>query len=201
MTKWVEHPWDKKKGLHEIPWVDGIVVLSGGNRIQNNSGEIFYEWNDPDRFYAGIDLFKAGKSPILIFTGGNSIFDRKKTTEGQLYLNDAIKLGIDKDSIYITPPVFNTYEEALAINDLFINRINKNSKHLKIILVTSAFHMQRAKRVFEKNGFNVYPFPVDFQASQPIKFNLDPYNYIPNSRSLKNSSKAIREFIARFIYK
>ena len=34
----------------------------------------------------------------------------------------------------------------------------------RILLVTSAFHMRRAQRLFERQGPKVLPFPVDFQA-------------------------------------
>jgi uncharacterized SAM-binding protein YcdF (DUF218 family) len=34
-----------------------------------------------------------------------------------------------------------------------------------IILVTSAYHMQRSKYLFEKQGFDVMPYPVDFKSS------------------------------------
>ena len=54
----------------------------------------------------------------------------------------------------MTKEVINTYEESVAVSNLLGD--NKN-----IILVTSAFHMKRAKGLFEKRGFNVTAFKVD----------------------------------------
>ena len=31
---------------------------------------LIYEWSDPDRFFGGIELMKAGKARKIIFTGG-----------------------------------------------------------------------------------------------------------------------------------
>ena len=45
----------------------------------------------------------------------------------------------------------NTADEAVAVKELI-------SPSKKIILVTSAYHMYRAKRLFEKQGFIVFPF-------------------------------------------
>ena len=44
---------------------DGIVVLSGGRHLPPGNTKII-EWHDPDRFIAGIDLYKENKSNRLI---------------------------------------------------------------------------------------------------------------------------------------
>ena len=90
----------------------------------------------------------------------------------------------------------NTAQEAIEIRRN-LNKINSSSE---ILLVTSAFHMKRAKRLFERQGFLVYPFPVDFQTSK-ISGWQSPYQWIPNSWSLHRSSSALRELIGRIIYR
>ena len=40
---------------------------------------------DPDRFLAGLDLFRAGKAPRLLFTGGASPSRPGQSPEGQRY--------------------------------------------------------------------------------------------------------------------
>ena len=51
-----------------------------------------------------------------------------------------------------------------------------------IILVTSAFHMHRSKYLFEKQGFEVTPFPVDFNL-QIQKYLL--FSFLPSLGALK----------------
>ena len=57
------------------------------------------------------------------------------------------------------------------------------SKPLKphIILITSAYHMKRAKTIFQRRGFIVTPYPVDFQSKQIINKSvlLNPINLLP----------------------
>ncbi|MBM3275067.1 MAG: YdcF family protein, partial [Candidatus Sericytochromatia bacterium] len=48
---------------------DAIVVLSSGRIVAPGPAAIS-EWQDADRFFAGLELFKAGKAPLLVFTGG-----------------------------------------------------------------------------------------------------------------------------------
>ena len=84
--------------------------------------------------------------------------------EGDIYINEAISKGIPKENLFTTYPVTNTLQEAKAIKKLLVNEILSSKK--KIILVTSAFHMKRAKKVFEREGISVQPYPVDFKSSK-----------------------------------
>ena len=52
------------------------------------------EWEDPDRFLAGLDFYRFGKAPRLLFTGGASPFRPVQLPEGQCYLQEARQLGI-----------------------------------------------------------------------------------------------------------
>ena len=70
-----------------------------------------------------------------------------------------------------------------------------------IILVTSAFHMKRAKKVFEREGIKVQGYPVDFNGKQIKNIYSNPLNWFPNVNSLRSSSIGIREIIGRIIYR
>ena len=95
-----------------------------------------------------------------------------------------------------TPPVVNTAEEAVAIARLLPGRP-------RILLVTSAFHMRRAQRLFERQGLVVQPFPVDFQARGAWAGPLwrDPSQWLPSARALDDSSRALRELLGRLVYR
>ena len=157
------------------------------------------EWADPDRFLAGIDLYKANKSSRLIFTGGVDPMVYGLPPEGDIYIREAISMGIPKKDLFTTYAVNNTLQEAKAIKKLLSNEILSSQK--KIILVTSAFHMKRAKKVFEKEGLNVQPYPVDFKINKSFYKELrNPIKWIPSSAHLNRSSNAIREIIGRIVY-
>ena len=80
-------------------------------------------------------------------------------------------------------------------------RIKLNLPQIKnstIILVTSAFHMHRSKYLFEKQGFDIIPYPVDFKTSN-AKTSI--MNFLPSISSLNKVSLFIRENIGRLYYK
>ena len=194
----LEHPWERIDYSLVAP-SDGIVVLSGGRHLPPGDTKII-EWYDPDRFLAGIDLYKENKSNRLIFTGGINPLKSDLPPEGDIYIKEAISMGLPKEDLFTTYPVSNTLQEAKAIKKLLNNELPLVQN--RIILVTSAFHMKRAKKVFESEGISVQPYPVDFKSNKSfISSLLNPLSWIPSSYSLNKSSNGIREIIGRFIYK
>ena len=196
--RFIEHPWERKE-IQSVNKAYGIVVLSGARQIPLGNTEII-EWNDPDRFFAGIELYKSGKGNKLIFTGGFNPYDPDLSPEGRIYSKEVLEYGIPKKDILSTYSVLNTKQEAKAIKQLLDEKIPPKQK--RIILVTSAFHMTRAKFIFEKEGISVQPFPVDFKSTKSVNSILfNPTNWLPSSNSLFNTSFVIRELIGRIIYR
>ena len=194
LWRWLEAPWQRRAAT-AAPRADAIVVLSGGRHPAPGAARVS-EWHNPVRFLAGLDLYRAGKSPRLLFTGGASPFRPGQPPEGQRYLQEARQLGIPAAAMASTPPVVNTAEEAAAIRQLLPARAC-------ILLVTSAFHMRRAQRLFERQGLKVLPFPVDFQARGRWAGPLwrDPSQWLPSARALDDSSRALRELLGRLVYR
>ena len=194
LWRWLEAPWQRRAAT-AAPRADAIVVLSGGRHPAPGAARVS-EWGDPDRFLAGLDLYRAGKASRLLFTGGASPFRPGQSLEGQRYLQEARQLGIPAAAMASTPPVVNTAEEAAAIRKLLPARA-------RILLVTSAFHMRRAQRLFERQGLQVLPFPVDFQARGRWADPLwgDPTQWLPSARALDDSSRALRELLGRLVYR
>jgi uncharacterized SAM-binding protein YcdF (DUF218 family) len=132
-----------RKPISTIDSADAIVVLSGMLEINEVGDSTYVEWGDPDRFFGGIALIKAGKAQKLVFTGGKMPWDKVKKTEGIVLKEYAISNGIPTQKILLTKNVENTADEAVAVKELINSR-------KRIILVTSAYHMYRAKMLFEK---------------------------------------------------
>jgi uncharacterized SAM-binding protein YcdF (DUF218 family) len=151
-----------RKPISTIDSADAIVVLSGMLEINDVGDSTYIEWGDPDRFFGGIALFKASKAQKIVFTGGKMPWDKAKKTEGAVLKEYAISNGIASEKIFVTKDVENTADEAVAVKEL----INPRKK---IILVTSAYHIYRAKRLFEKQGFELIPFKVDYKVSENKK--------------------------------
>ena len=170
---------------------DSIVVLSGMIRTINSKDGLYYEFGEAsDRIFAGINLFKEKKAPKLILTRGKLPWS-VGIPEGEYLKEIAITNGISKNNILLTENVENTDQEAKAIKKLLSD--NKS----KVLLVTSAFHMPRAQKVFEAAGINVVPFPVDFQKGlSKITF----MSFMPSANALSGTSFFAREMMGRIYY-
>ena len=88
----LEAPWQRRQAI-EAPTADFIVVLSGGRHPALGSARL-REWGDPYRFFAGIDLYRAAKAPLLLFTGGSSPYRPAQPPEGHRKPQEAHQLGI-----------------------------------------------------------------------------------------------------------
>jgi len=170
---------------------DAIVVLSGMVRTINGKNGLSYEWGEAsDRIFAGIELVKKNKAPIMILTGGKLPWSVGKP-EGEYLRDIAIKYGVPNKNVLLTENVENTDQEAKAVAKL----INKALP--KIILVTSAFHMPRAQKVFEAAGINTEPFAVDFLSGADKSTVM---NFIPSAAAFNQTNFFIRELIGRLYY-
>jgi uncharacterized SAM-binding protein YcdF (DUF218 family) len=180
-----------RKPISAIYSADAIVVLSGMLGINEMGDSTYIEWGDPDRFFGGIALFKAGKAQKLVFTGGKMPWDKVKKTEGEVLKEYAISNGIASEKIFVTKDVENTADEAVSVKELI-------SPSKRIILVTSAFHMYRAKMLFEKQGFEVIPLKVDYKTSRNSVTNV--LDFLPSSNNLELTEVGIREILGRIYY-
>jgi uncharacterized SAM-binding protein YcdF (DUF218 family) len=192
--------WAVRIDAADAPKADAIIVLSGGRFVAPGAAGVS-EWSDADRFYGGVELFQAGKAPLLIFTGGWSPWEPDAKPEGDISIKYAEALGISPINMLTTSTVVNTVGEARAVSELLLKNIKDNKKYddqFKILLVTSAFHMPRAKKLFELEGLQVLPFPVDFKVSAARELSI--IDFLPSSGSLNLTETAIREFYGRLFY-
>ena len=174
-----------------VPKADAVLVLSGMlGGFETEDGYVT-EWGDPDRFFVGVHLVKMGKADRLIFTRGKMPWS-ESPPEGELLKQKALEMGIFPEQILLTSIVSNTAEESSAVKDLMAER-----QLSKIILVTSSFHLPRAKLLFDQVGVETYPYPTDFKvASRDITW----LHFIPSADALRNTSSGIREYLGRIYY-
>ena len=181
----------KYQKLENLDKVDAIVILGGMLKIYEFENNYTVEWQDPDRFFKGIELYNSFKSDKIVFTGGKSPFNMTAVSEGSVLKNYALKYGVLEEDIIVTKEVLNTYDESLAVSEVL-------GENKTVILVTSAFHMKRAKLLFEQQGVKIIPYKVDFKSS--INSRLYFIDFIPNSLALKKTEIALRELLGRLYY-
>ena len=177
--------------IEELDEADAIVILGGMLKIYEFENSYNVEWNDPDRFFKGIKLYDSLKSDKIIFTGGKSPFNLTQVSEGSVLKNYALKYGVLEEDIIVTKEVLNTYDESLAVSEVL-------GENKTIILVTSAFHMKRAKFLFEKQNLRVIPYKVDYLSTTNPKLHF--IDFLPSSSGLQKTEIALREQLGRLYY-
>lgn len=192
-----------ERGMERVPAsakvnADAIVVLSEGRTLAPGKAKIS-EWNDADRFFGGIELFKAGKAPLLVFTGGAAPWEPTAPMEGTVLVNYAQQWGVPASALLTTGRVVNTAGEARAVYALLCPHAQAKEAEQKatILLVTSAYHIPRARIEFEKAGFSVEPFPVDFLV--PSERVFDFTDLLPSPKGIGDTTLALRETYGRLV--
>ena len=175
---------------NETARADTVIVLSGMVRLIEKNDVIHYEFSEAvDRIFAGINLLKIGKAQKIILTRGKLPWS-VGVPEGEFLAEFIQSQGINPNRILLSEIVQNTNEEAKAISRM----LPKNSE---VILVTSAFHMPRAVKVFQNQNLKVIPYAVDFRSS--VK-EINIIDFLPQASAFKDSNFYFREIIGRVYY-
>ncbi|MGX7872939.1 YdcF family protein [Mesorhizobium sp. ORM6] len=173
--------------------VDGIVVLGGGFEGAINLVRGGYELSTSgDRMVEAAILARHFPQAKVVISGGNgSLF-----LDGEGDADTAPRLlgplGISADRLILEDKSRNTYENAV-----FSRKLVEPKPGETWLLVTSAFHMPRAKALFDKAGFATIPWPVDFRTSGREGVGLFRDNA---ADSVQNTTIAIHEWIGLFAY-
>ena len=175
---------------NDVDTADAVVVLSGMIRTIKQNNGINYEFTDAvDRILAGTELLKLNKAQKIILTRGKLPWN-KGAPEGEFLSQFLRSRGIDQNKIVLTEVVQNTNDEAKAISKM----LPQNSE---VILVTSAFHMPRAEKVFQNQNLKVVPYAVDFRSSTK---KIDILDFLPQANAFNDSNFYFREIIGRAYY-
>lgn len=173
-------------GTLQVGGYDAVVLLGGGIGKHKECGrtELF---GAADRAWAAARRWKAyqdGKMP-LICTGVGC-------AEATIpLLKD---WGVPAEAIVALEEPRNTEEEARMIASLGMKRV---------LLVTSAWHMKRARMLFERAGLEVVAAPCDYEMHYAAEKPIEISDFFPSAdcSALCRNSAAIKEWVARAGYR
>lgn len=182
----------------DLPQAEAIVVLGGGTRPRI-APRPWYELNEAgDRILYGSWLYKQGKAPLMVVTGGRADwYGEGGNPESEDMAAIAELLGVPAANILQESQSFNTRDNATNTKQILEPRgINK------ILLVTSALHMPRSMEIFRKVGFETIPAPTDFLSvnNENNKGWGVILDLLPNAEALRNTTNAIKEYIGLVVY-
>ncbi|MBA2944073.1 YdcF family protein [Paenibacillus sp. CGMCC 1.16610] len=168
---------------------DVIVMLTGGATLDTpdplTKGEGYLTGNTAARVLTIAELYRSTKLPILL-SGGQVFTD--SGNESQISKRHLIALGVPEASIFLDDTSRNTEENALHTQAMLTANGWQHP-----ILVTSAFHMARSVKQFQKLKVDVTPYPTDYisQGQQALGIS----KFIPSASGLSNTSIALKEYL------
>ena len=191
-----------------FPKADAIVLLGGSMGAETNLSSYAEMWSGADRVWQAARLYKAGKAPKVIATGNHAV----DSTLGLL-----LDFGVAKDDINFMD-ARNTEEEAKGIRKILVREErekgsggvrelgveasnshshppkNSSAARQKVLLVTSAWHMKRARMMFEKYApdIEVVCAPADFENTMTAKRG---FSIIPDFNVFSLNSVALHEWV------
>lgn len=138
----------------------GVIVLGGALE----SGRISQQHVQPllndsaERMTLAVSLWQRNPGLRLVFTGGEGELFGSGPSEARRAQALFASLGVPTAALTLESRSRNTYENAV-----FTRELPGVDARQPWLLLTSAWHMPRALATFEKAGWNVTPFPVDFR--------------------------------------
>ena len=149
--------------VESFPEADAIVLLGGSMGIETNMSSYAEMATSADRIWQAARLYRAGKANKIIATGNGAV----DTTLPLL-----LDFGVAKADVSFMDAV-NTEEEARSIGKMLVKSVgveelgaeefdspthpikHSSTARPKVLLVTSAWHMKRARLMFEKYALEI----------------------------------------------
>lgn len=182
------------ESIEAIPDASAILLLGGSlgpplpPRLSADLG------SGADRVLHTARLYRAGKAPLVIASGGPMAW-RDSGTEGAPSMAFLLEeWGVPRDAIVLEGSARNTRENCLRAKEI-VDRRGLS----RVLVVTSALHMRRALATCLSAGLDAVPAPTDYgivdgRGDQPMK-------WIPDSTALDNTTQVFRELLGFEVYR
>lgn len=180
----------RPKALSVIPEADAIVLLGGATRGDTHLSGLGDLNQQADRIVHALQLYRAGKAPLILLSGGA---DRNSRPEAELMHEHLELMGVSPQAMLSERKSRDTRENAVYSTILLRDKGVRS-----ILLVTSGFHMRRAVPLFEAQGLVVIPAPTDFQ--RLVGRSAVP-RWLPTADDLVRTTYALREFAGYEVYR
>lgn len=171
------------------------IVLGGYSNSLRSAPDKLVLGSDANRLTDAIRLYKTGKIKKLLLTGGTGAFFGKGVSEAPLAKQFLLDLGIPHADILVEAGSRNTNENAMFTAKL----LSAEQKQRTSLLVTSAFHMRRARACFRKAGISVQPYATDLRGNEVIYSSFR--DFLPDSWVLWQWEFLLREWAGTIAYR
>lgn len=158
-----------------------VVVLGGWHKTNRQiplSSQLSQD--SLTRIVEAIGIYHQNLGSKLVLSGAPP--KKEIASNAQMMAKMAILLGVPNEDIILEERPDNTESEVRFIKEIV--------RREPFVLVTSASHMPRAMKLFQRQGLTPLPAPVNFLILKDIQFSL-----IPSAVALQSSEKSLHEYL------
>lgn len=164
-----------------------FAIVAGGFGSVGADGDGYFN-SASDRFLQAVRLYKTGAVKGILISGGNSKKNDAGFQEGRWAKGQMVQFGVPASAILVEDRSDNTRENATNSKKI-LDSVRAKPPYL---LITSAFHMPRAQRLYKQTGLDIIPYPCNYTEGRG-PFTLS--DLIPQVSLLSSWSKYIKESV------
>lgn len=171
----------------------GVVVLGGAlarSELWTEHRQVALN-DHAERMTEAFALARTHPELTILFTGGIADVRGTGLTEAQRAQIFFTQMGLAPDRVLYEDRSRTTFEN--AVNSAALPGVDRTRPWL---LLTSAFHMPRAMGVFRRAGWNVTPYPVDYDTGSGQSWLDFSFHYGPQAWTL-----ALHEVLGFYAYR
>lgn len=171
--------------IEALPSAEAIVVLGGALKAPQHNSAFPDMGSAADRVWHSARLYRAGKAPLIVLSGGadQEVSAMSEAAAMRILLRD---LGIPDAAMTLEEKSRNTKQNARLTGELL-----RQKKVRRVLLVTSALHMRRAKILFEAESLVVIPAATDHETEAVG----GTQRWLPDTGALDGSARAMKEMV------
>jgi len=153
----------------------GIIILGGaieGGEIALDRGEISIG-SAAERVTKAFELIRKYPDLPFIFTGFSGRLSPIGMSEADAFKQLVAEQGLPNKNAHYENQSRNTYENVISMKPMILELGARSAKEADAppkpwLLITSASHMYRSVKIFQKQGIVVIPVPVDYQTGNRL---------------------------------
>jgi uncharacterized SAM-binding protein YcdF (DUF218 family) len=152
----------------------GIIILGGaisGEQIAVDRGEISIH-SSAERITKGFEFVRKYPNLPYIFSGASGRITPRGISEADAFKQLVQEQGLNEDKAHYENQSRNTYENVIYMKPMIqeLGAKNEFGQLKPWLLITSASHMHRSVKIFEKQDLPILPLPVDYQTANRLQW-------------------------------
>lgn len=157
---WLGTAWEVPlTAIDDAPPKEVAIVLGGFAKVDGSPADRLHLTDAATRLTTTLELYQAGKVKRILLSGG--LFRQREgvRSESDQAADFLVTMGVPRDHIFIERQALNTEQNASYSRALLLELYEGNLPDAYV--VTSAWHMRRSLRCFERARYYVTPFSTD----------------------------------------